>query len=139
MKDKMVHQYQYISNMIVYHYTDPFNIDSILAHGLLKSKSNFWQERGGCIYLMDSMPLNKDDKAIFIINIKGLDINRLSDWELICWDDIEPERISLVQWKTEKIKCSECGKESISVHPVPMKYPCQCAYCSKMSCLISEG
>jgi len=29
MKGEMVHQYQYISNMIVYHYTDPFNVEAL--------------------------------------------------------------------------------------------------------------
>lgn len=125
--------------MIKYHYTLPSNIDSILNHGLIRSFSNFWKGNGGCIYLMDDIPYDKSEMAIFSVRINELDVTRLSDWELVCWEDIKPDRLSLVLWKYDEVKCSKCGKESVSVHAIPMKYPCECFHCGTMACYIKES
>jgi hypothetical protein len=124
--------------MVLYHYTDPSNIKSILNHGLIKTKSNFWKGHGGCVYLMSDIPYDKEDKAVFRVNVDGLDYSQISDWEYICWDDIEPDKLTLVNWAVNTVVCNKCGKEHIAVYPIPVKFPCECFHCGEMGCEIKE-
>jgi len=123
----------------LYHYTSPKNIESILNHGLLKSMSAFWRGRGGCVYLLDEIPHDKDDMAVLQVNTDGLNVTRISDWELICWDDIPSDKLSVVEWATELVVCGKCGEKHQAVYSLPTKFPVECPYCGKMVCLMKEG
>ena len=39
-----------------------------------------------------------------------------------------------IEFAAHLVGCSFCGEESIAIHTVPMKYPCECLHCGKMSC-----
>ncbi len=81
--------------MILYHSTDPSNKDNILKIGLLKKYSKYWIGSGGVIYLSI---YNTPDfgKLILQVNTTGLYITEISEWEYICWEDIPPDRLSII-------------------------------------------
>ena len=72
--------------------------------GLKRSRSHFWQGRGGCIYLSkakggsDGIPKCLDE-TLLEVDAAGLDLSKLSDWEYICWEDIPPNRLKILRDK----------------------------------------
>jgi len=80
--------------LVAYHIAWKRDVQSILKQGLLKSKSMFYKERGGCVYLYKNRAkATSVDRHQFEIDITGLNLTISSSWEIICWDDILPERI----------------------------------------------
>ena len=80
--------------LVAYHMAWKRNIDSILMRGLLKSKSICFREKGGCVYFYKTrVTATSWGRVQLEVDITGLNITRPAEWELICWDDISPERI----------------------------------------------
>lgn len=80
--------------MQLFHQTSKQAVPNILKEGLKISYSNLWRARGGCIYL--SKGKTRFGEVVLSINIEGLDVSKVSDWEYICWEDIPPERIKII-------------------------------------------
>jgi len=81
---------------VLYHRTSAEFIKNILKEGLKCSMSFFWKGRGGCIYL-STMADTSFGEALLQINGTGLSLTGLSDWERVCWEDISPGRIKVIQ------------------------------------------
>lgn len=82
--------------LVAYHMTATKYVESILQCGLLKSQSNFWVDKGGCIYLyMSNDKMQMPGRVQLEVDITGLDLTMSADWEMICWEDIPPERIKV--------------------------------------------
>lgn len=88
--------------MILYHQTSTESVASIMVVGLKKSWSKYWQGRGGCIYLSkvrggkNSIPKCLEE-TLLEVDVTGLDLSKLSDWEYLCWEDIPPERLKVIK------------------------------------------
>lgn len=37
------------------------------------------------------------------------------------------------------VQCEKCGYIRVSVHPVPMQFPCECDKCGEKSCWVKES
>lgn len=92
--EKEMTAYDY-SITTAYHRTDPENVESILKYGLLASKAGRGRETFKCIYL-STMPETCFGEVLFEVDIRGVELNPLSEWQLVSWNDIPPERIKLV-------------------------------------------
>ena len=42
-------------------------------------------------------------------------------------------------WAVDLVECSVCGNKHGSIHPIPMKYPCECNKCGQMACNIKDN
>ena len=83
--------------MILYHQTAEENVDSILEQGLLRSKSQMWQGRGGVVYLGTTPNMSFGDVTLKVSIpeewLEGEWVLRISDWEYMWQRDIPPENI----------------------------------------------
>lgn len=81
---------------ILYHWTNKENVKTILRHGLRCNKI-------GIVYLTPIIDREKltafvtDDDVCLRVKTKGLKLTAFDDceeWEVLCWGNIEPKRIS---------------------------------------------
>jgi len=121
--------------MNLYHTIKRENLSGIKEHGLRLSKSKFWVGKGGCIYLSEQ-PFRPEGKIILLVHTDGLEITRISDWEYVCWEDIQPERITILGngW----VKCGLCGARHLAGFAQPIMIPCECHKCHQMSCYFEQ-
>ena len=77
--------------MILYHWTQKGNIDSIMRQGL--KTSSF-----GILYLSPIRTYNCGDTllAVEIKDEKLTSFDNCQDWEVLCWDAVPPEQIHIL-------------------------------------------
>lgn len=78
--------------MILYHHTRAENLANILKIGLIGNGS-------GIIYLTPiNTPIFGD--TILKVNVEGLRLTAFDDckdWEVLCWDEIQPSRVRIYE------------------------------------------
>ena len=81
--------------------------------------------------------LNKDDllDALMMAGIDEVQVGQLGDRMTYLE---KKEGVPKFGYGFEIIKCGECGYVGTSIHPLPMKYPCECGRCGKMACYVHE-
>ena len=94
---------------IFYHSTKLCFVNSILSEGLLKKYSTLWVGCGGAIYLGETPEDAKGfGEVLLTVDTEGLECCRLSEWEVICWDNIPKDRIKVYEkhksWKNRSKK-----------------------------------
>lgn len=84
--------------LTVYHRTSRKNVESIKKYGILRSKSQTWQGKGGCIYLSRNPDTNFGEVLLEVkLHVdEPSECYDLSDWEIICFHDIRPEDIRVL-------------------------------------------
>jgi len=74
----------------LYHHTKAINLDSILKKGLIRNGI-------GIVYLTPiTTPILFGNDIVLEIDVRGLRLTAFDDcknWEILCWDSIEPKRI----------------------------------------------
>lgn len=87
--------------MNLFHWTQNEKLESILANGLRTNGM-------GIIYLTPDPTVRFGDCCL-VVSVDGKRLSAFedcSDWEILCWDDIEPARIS----KREESWPTKCPK-----------------------------
>ena len=79
------------------------------------------------------------NRMLAILEEVGFDDNKVYEIDDILSEMESKEGIPKLGYTLDTMKCEVCGYVRGSVHPIGMRFPCECYNCGQMSCFIING